>query len=159
MGKGRAAAGVVVSREREHATEPGGAGGIGVLEHVAAAVHARPLAVPHAVDAVVLRAREHADLLRAPDRGGGEILVHAGLELDVAALEVFLRAPQRLVQAAERRAARTRDESRSVQARALVAFALEQQQPDQRLCAGHENSAALDRVLVFETRSCKFHIS
>ena len=65
------------------------AGGVGVLEHVAAAVDARALAVPHREHAVVLRAGEQVDLLRAPDGGGGEVLVDARLEPDVAALEVL----------------------------------------------------------------------
>ena len=86
----------------------------------------------------------------APDRGGGEVLVDAGLELDVVRGEVLLRAPQRLVEAAQRRAAVAGDEAGGVQARAQVALALQQQQPDQRLRAGEEDAAALERVLVVE---------
>ncbi len=141
---------VVVAGEREHAAVFRGAGGVGVLEHVAAAIDARALAVPHAEYAVVLRAGEHADLLRAPHRGGGEVLVHARLEHDVVALEVLLRAPHRLVDAAQRRAAVARDVARGVQAGEHVALALQQHQAHQRLGAGEEHASLAERVLVVE---------
>jgi hypothetical protein len=146
---------VVVAGEHQHAAVLRGAGGVGVLEHIAAAIDARALAVPHGEDAVVLRPREEVDLLRAPDRGGGEVLVDAGLELDVVALEVALRAPQRLVEAAERRAAVAGDEARGVQAGALVALALQHHQADQRLRAGEEDAALLQGVLVVEGGALK----
>src|SRR6185437_8745744 len=73
------------------------------------------LAVPHAEDAVVFRLRKHRYLLRAPDRRRREVFVDAGLELDVVAIQVLLRAPKRLVQAAERRAAIPGDEARGVE--------------------------------------------
>ena len=149
--------GVVVAGEHQHAAVLGSAGGVGVLEHVAAAVDARAFAVPHGKHAVVVRAVEQVDLLRAPDRRRGEVLVHAGLELDVVALEVLLRAPQRLVEAAERRAAVARNEPRGVQPGLLVAQALQHHQADQRLRAGEEHAAALDGVLVFEAGFSDFH--
>ncbi len=86
---------VVVAREDEDAAMLRAAGGVAVLEHVAAAIHARALAVPHREHAVVFRALEQIDLLRAPDRRGGEVFVDAGLELDVMLLEEFLRAVAR----------------------------------------------------------------
>jgi hypothetical protein len=49
---------VVVARQNQHAAVPGRAGSVGVLEHVAAAIDARALAVPHGEHAVVFRARE-----------------------------------------------------------------------------------------------------
>jgi hypothetical protein len=81
--RGRAALGdVVVAGHRDHATPGGGARHVGVLEDVGAAVHARALAVPDAEDAVELvgALRREAQLLRAPQRGGRELFVHAGLE-------------------------------------------------------------------------------
>ena len=66
---------VIVAREHQHAAVLRGSGEVGVLEHVAAAVHARSLAVPHAEHAIDLRVGVQVDLLRAPDRGRGEILV------------------------------------------------------------------------------------
>ena len=84
---------MVVSGENEHAAVFRCSGGIGVLEYVAAPVHARPLAVPQGKHAVVFRVRVQIDLLRAPDRRRGEILVHAGLKADVEFLEMRFRAP------------------------------------------------------------------
>jgi hypothetical protein len=60
---------VVVPGHRNHAAPGRGAGHVGVLEHVGAAVHARALAVPdaeHAVELVGARRRK-AQLLRAPE--------------------------------------------------------------------------------------------
>ena len=58
------------------------------------AVDAGALAVPQGEDAVILGAGEEVDLLAAPDRGRGEVLVEAGLEMDVMALEEALGLPQ-----------------------------------------------------------------
>src|SRR6185436_8046752 len=121
----------------------GGAGGVRVLEDVAAAVDARAFAVPHREDAVVTRLREQVELLRAPDRGRSEVLVDPGLEPNVVALEMRARAPERLVEPAERRPAITRHEPRGIDAGAHVALALQHQQANQGLGAGEENAAAL----------------
>ena len=59
-----------------------------MTKRVAGAVDARPLAVPDAEHAVVLAFAEKLGLLRAPQRGGGKVLVDGGLELDVARGEV-----------------------------------------------------------------------
>ena len=77
---------MVVAGEREHAAIARGAGRIGVLERIDRAVDARALAVPDAEHAIDLGAREQADLLAAPDRGRGEVLVQAGHEGDVVLL-------------------------------------------------------------------------
>ena len=74
---------MVVAHQRQHAAMLGGAGEIGVAEHVAGAVDARALAVPEPEHAVVLALAAQLGLLRAPERGGGEVLVDAGLEEDV----------------------------------------------------------------------------
>jgi len=70
--------------------------GVAVLEDVASD-RPRPLAVPHGEAPSYLAPGEEPDLLRAPDRGGPEILVDAGLEFDVALLEEALAptAPDR----------------------------------------------------------------
>ncbi len=105
------------------------------LKHVGAAVHARALAVPdaeHAVELVGARRRE-AQLLRAPEGGGRQLFVHARLEHDVLRLQVLAGLPQRLVVAAERRAAVAADEAGRVHAGLLVAQALQHGQLDQRL--------------------------
>src|SRR3954463_12726182 len=87
---------VVIAGECEHAAMAGRPGGIGMLEHIAAAIDTRTLAVPHRKHAVVARLREKIELLRAPDGSRGEVFVHARLEPDVMALEVLARAPQAL---------------------------------------------------------------
>ena len=56
----------VVAGQHQHPAVGGGALEVGVLEHVAAAVHARPLAVPHAHHAVVAGERAEQRLLAAP---------------------------------------------------------------------------------------------
>src|SRR5688572_30213818 len=141
---------VIVAGEDQHAAVARSARRIGVLEDITAAIDPRSLAVPHGEDAVVLRAREEIELLRAPDRGRREVLVQARLEADVAALEVLPRAPQRLVEAAERGAAITGYEAGGVQPGAQVSFALQHHQADERLHAGEEDAAAFDGVLVLE---------
>ena len=59
--------------------------------------------------------RVQVELLRAPHRGGAEFFVDARLEHDVLFGQVLLRRPQRLVVAAERRAAVAADEAGRVQ--------------------------------------------
>ena len=92
---------MVVAGEAEHAAVLGRARGIAVAEHVAAAVDAGALAVPDADRAIIFGAGRQIELLRAPDRGGREVLVHAGLELDVVLFEVFSRREELLVVAAQ----------------------------------------------------------
>ncbi len=92
--------GVVVAHQRQHAAVLGGAGEIGVAEHVAGAVDARALAVPHAEHAIELALAAQFGLLRAPQRGGGQLLIDAGLELDVGGGELAAGAHHLLVEAA-----------------------------------------------------------
>ena len=98
-----------------------GAGEIGVAEHVAGAVDARALAVPHGEHAIVLAFAAQLGLLRAPDRGRGEVLVDAGLEADVALAQERRGALELAVETAERRAAIAGDIARGVEAVAAVA--------------------------------------
>ena len=142
---------VVVAGEAQHAAVLRRARGIAVAEHVAAAVDAGALAVPDADHAVVAGARRQIELLRAPDRGGREVLVHAGLELDVVLLEMFARGEQLLVVAAERRTAIAGDEARGVETGGAVAADLRHRQADQRLDAGQEDVAGALGVFLIET--------
>ena len=142
---------MVVAGKAQHAAVLGRARGIAVAEHVAAAVDAGALAVPDADHAVVVGAGREVELLRAPDRGRREVLVHAGLELDVVLFEMFSRGEQLLVVAAERRAAIAGDEARGVQARGAVAPDLRHRQPDQRLDARQEDVAGALGVFLIET--------
>src|SRR4051794_13922276 len=141
---------MIVAGERQHAAVLRSAGGVRVLEDVAAAIDAGALAVPHREDAVVARLGKKVELLRAPDRRRGQVFVDARLEADVVTLEMRPRAPQRLVEAAERRAAIAGDEAGGVDAGARVALALQHHEPDKRLRTGEKHAPALERVLVVE---------
>ena len=74
---------------------------VGMLEDVAAAVHAWSLAVPQRKHAVVLCTRKQIDLLCAPDAGGGEVFVHAWMKFDVRGVQVFLGLGGRLIDRAQ----------------------------------------------------------
>src|SRR5262249_46041422 len=122
-----------------------------MAEDVAAAIDAGALAVPDADHAIIFGTRGQIELLRAPDRGGGEILVHAGLEFDVVLLEVLSRGEQLLVVAAERRTAIATDEARGVEAHRAVAPDLGHRQTHQRLDAGQEDVTCARGVFLVET--------
>ena len=147
---GRGFGGVVVAHQRQHAAVLRGAGEIGVAEDVAGAVDARPLAVPEAEHAVELALAAQLRLLRAPQRGRGDVLVEAGLEADVVFVEDALRADELLVEGAERRAAIAGDVARGVEAGAAVALLLHQAEPHDGLEAGDEDAALGEVVLVVE---------
>ena len=82
---------VIVAGDCDHAAVARRSGRVAVLERIAGAVDAGPLAVPHAEYAVVTSAGEQVRLLRAPDRGGREILVQARLEANLRGVEVIAR--------------------------------------------------------------------
>jgi hypothetical protein len=142
----------VVARDGDHAAPGRGARHVGVLEDVRTAVDARALAVPDAEHAIELvgAGRREAQLLRTPQRGGRELLVDARLEHDVLRLQVLLGLPQRLVVAAQGRAAVAADEAGGVPAHQGVALALQHRKLDQRLHAAHEGAAVVQRVLVVQ---------
>ena len=148
---------VVVASDHQHAAVPRAAGGVAVAKRVAGAVDAGPLAVPDGEDAVVRSALEQVELLAAPDRGRRQVLVDAGLEMDVLFLQEAPRLPKRLVVAAERRAAIAGDETRRVEARRRIAPALHQRQADQGLDAGQIDAAGFEGVLVVEGHCGQTH--
>ena len=156
---GRGLAGGIVAGEREHAAEPGGPGEVGVAEDVAGAVHPRALAVPDGENAILQRVLEQRKLLRAPDGGGGEILVDRGVEADAGFREERLGAPEFLVDAAERRAAVAGDVARGREPGFGVAPALLEAEPDQRLRPGHEGAALDQPILVVERDADVRHAS
>src|ERR1700712_2537897 len=82
--------GVVVASQHQHAAVFRAASAVAVLEDVAAAVHARAFAVPHGKHAIVLGVLEQIGLLGAPDGGGGQVFIEAGVEGDVVSVEMFL---------------------------------------------------------------------
>src|SRR5277367_4613539 len=94
---GRGFGPVVVAGQTEHAAILGRARGIAMPEHVTTTVNARALAVTDPDHAIVPGPGRKIELLRAPDRGGREVFVHAGLELDVVLFEVLSRRRQLLV--------------------------------------------------------------
>jgi hypothetical protein len=142
---------VVVAGKAQHAAVLGRARGIAVAEDVAAAVDAGALAVPDADRAIIFGAGRQIELLRAPNRGGREVLVHAGLELDVVLFEVFSRGKKLLVVTAERRTAVAGNEAGGVQPRGTVAADLRHRQADQRLDPGQEDVASALGVFLIET--------
>jgi hypothetical protein len=89
-------------------------------------------------------------LLRAPQGGGGQFFVDAGLEDDVLCLQVVFGFPQGLVVAAQWRAPVTADEARCVLALQGIALALQHGQFDQRLHAAHEGTAHIEAVFVVQ---------
>ena len=97
-----------------------------------------------------LRLRVEVELLRAPHRGGGQLFVDAGLEHDVLRRQVLLGLPQRLVVAAQRRAAVAADEAAGVQPGQGVALLLQHRQAHQRLHAAHEGATVFQAVLVVQ---------
>src|SRR5215470_15621204 len=122
---------MIIAGQRNDAAVLRGAGSIRMFERIERTVDARPLAVPDAEHAIDLGAGEHADLLAAPYRGRGEVFVEAGDEGDVLLLQEGLRAPQRMIVHAERRAAIAGDEARGIQSNSAIALSLQHRQPDQ----------------------------
>ena len=144
---------VVVSRNRQHASVKRGARGIGVLEHVAATIDARPLAVPHAKDAVVTCARKEIDLLRSPYGGRGQILVHARPKNNMVRGELGRRLPEALVQATQRRSAIAGNKSPGVQPGARIAHALVHRQPHQCVNAAQPGPPCPQVIAVLKART------
>ena len=142
--------GVVVAHEREHAAVFRGSGEIGVAEHVAGAVDAGALAVPHGEHAVVLALAAQLGLLGAPDRGRRQVFVEAGVEADVVRDELARRAHELLVEPAKRRAAIAGDEAGGIEPGPAVALLLHQAEANKRLIAGRKNPALGQIVLVVE---------
>src|SRR4051812_8803221 len=142
---------VVIAGKAQHTAVFRRAGSIAVAEHVAAAIDARALAVPDADYAIMPGAGRQVELLRAPDRGGGEVFVHAGLELDVVLFEMLSGGKQLLVVTAKRGTAIAGDETRGIQSHGTVAADLRHRQAHQGLNAGQKDMAGTLRVFLVET--------
>ncbi len=135
--RGRRFRAVVVACEGDRAALRRGPGEVGVPQRVARAVDAGSLAVPDAEHAVDCRAGKARDMLRAPDRGRGEVLVQARAEDDIVSGEDFSRAPQFDVVAAHRGAPITGNVAAGIEAGRGVAKALLDRQAHQRLHPRH----------------------
>jgi hypothetical protein len=146
---------VVVAGDGEDAPVTRGARGIGVLENVTAAIHARSLAVPHAEHPIETGTVEHVDLLGSPDAGGGEVLVEPGLKADLTALEERVRLPQRLIETSERRAAIAGYEPRGIETGGNVALTLQNEQAHERLNTGEIDTPGAQGVLVVKGDPCE----
>lgn len=123
---------------------------VGMLENIAGPVNTRPLAIPHAKDAIIFGIFIHVDLLAAPNNGGGKVFVDACLKFDLLFGQEFLGPPKLLIKPAQRRSAISGNTSGSIKARARVKLSLHQGQPDQRLNAGKVNPAFFKCVFVVE---------
>ena len=98
VGGSRALADVVIAGNGNHAAVARGAGHVGVLEHIAAAIDAWPLAIPNAKDTVVFFAlRVQVELLGTPDSGSAQLFIHTRLKDHVVSLQMLLRSDQCLV--------------------------------------------------------------
>src|SRR5215510_6492672 len=135
----------------------GGTGQIGMAEHVASAVDARSFAVPHAEHAIEFAFATELSLLRAPQRGGREVFVQAGLELDVGSHKLSCRAHELLVETAERRTTVAGDITGGVQAGAPVTLFLHQARANQRLITRDEYVRLAQVVFVVEADRSKRH--
>ncbi len=128
-----------------------------MTEHVARAIYARALAVPHAEYAIELTLAAQFGLLAAPQRGGGEFLVDAGLELDVRGGELSHGSHELLVEATERRPAIAGDIASGVYVGAPVALFLHEAGADQRLIARHQHVRLVEAIFVVEADRSKRH--
>ena len=127
---------VVVAGHHQNASVPGSSRVVGVLEHIAAAVHARALAVPEPEYAVITAAGKQVDLLRAPDGGGCQVFVESRLEVNGGLFQERFRAPELLIQSGKGRTPVSGNETRCIQTGPGIALALQQQQLDQDLQTG-----------------------
>ncbi len=153
MRQGRGFAGVVVAGEQQHPAMRRRAGGIAVLQRVAAAVDPRSLGVPHGKDAIVFGAGEQTELLAAPYRGGRELFVDRRLKADVVVFDKAARAPQRLVEPAQRRTAIARNKAAGIEPGGDIALALHHRQTHQRLGPGQIDATLVETVFIVE-RDC-----
>ncbi|CAH0267891.1 hypothetical protein SRABI70_03400 [Pseudomonas sp. Bi70] len=122
-----------------------------MLEHVAAAVDTRPLAVPHGEYAVVARTGKQISLLAAPYRRGPELLVDPRLEVNGVLLQKLSSLPQALVQPAQGRTTVAGDEAGGIQSGGCIALLLQHGQTRQRLGAGEVQMARRETVFVVQT--------
>src|SRR5579872_2865106 len=130
---------VVVARHSKHAAVLRCAQEIAAVERIASAIDAGTFTVPHAVHAIDALARERIELLRPVQHCRSKVLVHAGLELNIALGQQLLAAPQFLIQSAQRRTAIAGNKTAGVQTGGAIEAGLFQQDADERLYAGKEH--------------------
>ena len=140
----------IVSAECQHAAVARCPGVVRVLDRVGGTVDAGAFSVPDAEDTGVFRAFPGHRLLGAPDGGGGEVLVHARLEVHPVPFQELACLPQGQVIPAERRAAIAGNEARGRQSRGFVPLPLHEGQAHQGLHAGQVHASALAPVAVVQ---------
>src|SRR6266849_68439 len=128
-----------------------------MAEGVARTVDARPFAVPHAEHAVEPALAAQFGLLRARQRGRGELLVGGRVELDIAFREYGAGAHELLVECPERRTPIARHVACRVEAGPPVSRLLHQTEADQRLKAGHKDAAFPEIVFVVKADRFEGH--
>jgi hypothetical protein len=141
MRHGRGFGAVIIAGEAQHAAMLRRPGGIRMLQHIARAIDARSFRIPNAEDTILLGAGREVKLLRAPDRGRGELFVDGGPHDDAGRIEMRLGAVELEVVAAQRRAAIAGDEAARVKASAAVARDLNERQTHKRLDPAQKNFA------------------
>ena len=87
MAGGRAFAGMIIAQQCQNTAKFGAARQVAMAEHVTAAIHARPLAIPKREHAIFATFAPHGCLLRPPDGGGCQIFVQPWLEHDPGRLQ------------------------------------------------------------------------
>ena len=102
MRHGRGFAGMVVARDHQHAAGARGSRVVAVAKRIAGTIDAGAFAIPIGEHAVIAGGLEQRHLLRAPDGGGGNLLVHPGEEVDMALLQMLLGLPHLDVDLAKR---------------------------------------------------------
>lgn len=143
-------AGVVVSEHGEDAALGVRSRVVAVLDRVARPIYPKALAVPDGEHTVHGRFADVLQLLRAPHRSGGQVLVDARFEHHVGLLQGGGRLPQGLIDPSQRRAAASGDIARGVQAGRSVELASQEQQSHEGLGTVEQHLALVRAVTVFE---------
>src|SRR5258706_4286755 len=128
-----------------------------MAEGVARTVDARPFAVPHAEHAIEPALAAQFGLLRARQRGRGELLVGGRMELDIVFREHRAGAHELLVERPERRIPIPRHVASRAEAGLPVSLLLHQAEADQRLKAGHKDAAFAKIVFVVKADRLEGH--
>ncbi len=142
---------MIVACDHEHASVPGNAIGVAVPQRIAGAIESRTFAVPEREYPFDLALGVRGDALASERGGGGELLVDRRHEAHAMDVQQRFRLPHREVDAAERRAAITGDESGGVPAARAVEARLHQDEADQGLCAGDQDPAAIRRQVIVQS--------
>ena len=131
----------IIPRQRQHPTKRRAAGGIGMAEHIAGTINARPLAVPNAENTIQARAWRQMHLLRTPNGGRGQILIQPRLEHHIMRAEPFRLARQFPVKSAKRRSAIAGNEAPGAETLRGIHFLAQHGQAHQRMRAGQQDGA------------------